>query len=796
MKRSLIRTKLENELQPRNRLLLAAGVAFFAGCRLCGLVYGGAWMWILVGLGLLLGAVLLFGGRSVTAAALVCFFGFGLIRMWPALHPRIPAPGSYEQITGYVWGEGRLRSDNRISFTLTEIALDGHKVPGRAYCTFHYDEGEPPQLFDGARVSMPGRLYLPAGKSGASRFDLREWMLSNGMRFGIAASQEMAVENTPETAPVKNWAYRLKKVFRASLDNTMGDGADLAMALLFSDKTGMQEQEKAAFERMGIAHVMSVSGLHVGIVGSLLYWLLGLVGLRKSRWGILSFFLAGYCALTGFSAASMRAAVMLLLYYGAGMLKHPEDPLGNLGIAMIVLLLVQPTHAFSAGLALSVSAVLGIYLLKPVLARYTLEKLRKPSGDPEQYRGFGSKALKNRLYRFGHRLGDGFLFSLSAQLGVLLPTAYYFHQLPVYGVFINVLLVPYVSLLVPVELAALVLSPVPLVGQLAGRGAAAMGRLLLWAVEQLNRLPMATVKIGRMDACWLAAGLVIVLAVSFAVRAKAWKRLGTVVLAASVACAGVAVFTPPATRYVQLAVGQADAALLFDRETTIAIDVGVDGDATLDYLVDAGRDIDVLYLTHLHIDHAGGVPWLLDNGVEIGQIYLPIGAEHQRLDADSLAVLERIRQEGIPLREIAAGEKHTYPTVTITSCWPIAETLRTGQDANDLLMVLRIEMGGYTILNTADLTGHYENYAAQPADVLKVAHHGSSESTRDAFLDVVNPQLALISCTSGSSYLPGPETLERLESRDIRIFRTDASGDITLYVKNGRLVAAPYKEAP
>jgi competence protein ComEC len=263
-----------------------------------------------------------------------------------------------------------------------------------------------------------------------------------------------------------------------------------------------------------------------------------------------------------------------------------------------------------------------------------------------------------------------------------------------------------------------------------------------------------------------------------------------------VAAAGVALSTPPATRYIQLAVGQADAALLFDKEATIAIDTGVDGDATLDYLTDTGRDIDVLYLPRLRNDHAGGVPYLLDNGVEIGQVYLPVMAEKQRLDQDSLAVLERIRREGIPVREIAAGEVHTYPTVTITCCWPKAETIRTGQDANDLPMVLSIEMGGYTILNTADLTGHYENYAAVPADVLKVAHHGSSESTGDAFLDVADPQLAIISCSSGSTYLAGPETLERLESRGIRTLRTDSSGDIALYIQNGQLVAAPYKEEP
>jgi competence protein ComEC len=683
-----------------------------------------------------------------------------------------------------------------MSFARTEIRLEGKRVRGRAYCTLHYEDDGPPQLFDGAKVTMPGRLYRPAGKSGSSRFDLQEWMLRNGMQFGIAADRGLTVENTPETAPVKDWAYRLKHVFRTSLAKTMGDGADLAMALLFSDKDGMKEREKAAFERLGIAHVMSVSGLHVGIVGSLLYGLLGLLGLRKSRWCILAGILAGYCALTGFSAASMRAAVMLLLAHGVTLFKRPAEPLTGLGIAVVVLLLVQPIHAFSSGLVLSVAAVLGITLLKPLLERYTLQRLPQPPADPEQYRGIGIRALKNRLRRWAYRLGKGFLFSLSAQLGVLLPTAYYFHQLPVYGVFINVLLVPYVSLLVPVELAALALSPVPVAGQAVGSVARLLGDGLLWAVELLNRLPAAAVTLGRIDACWLTVGLVTAAALSGAVRAKRWKCAGAAALAALAACAWVAASAPPATRYLQLAVGQADAALLFDRKTTIAIDVGADGEAALDYLTDAGRDIDVLYLTHLHMDHAGGVPYLLDNGIEIGQIYLPIGAEQQRLDTDSLAVLERIRREGIPLREIAAGERHSYPTTAITSCWPVAETLRTGQDANDLPMVLRIEMSGYTILHTADLTGRYENYAAFPADVLKAAHHGSSESTSDRFLDAVSPGLVLISCSSGSTYLPGPELLRRLESRNITCLRTDETGDITISVRDGQLLAMPYKEAP
>ena len=107
--------------------------------------------------------------------------------------------------------------------------------------------------------------------------------------------------------------------------------------------------------------------------------------------------------------------------------------------------------------------------------------------------------------------------------------------------------------------------------------------------------------------------------------------------------------------------------------------------------------------------------------------------------------------------------------------------------------MLRIDLGGAVILNTSDLTGHYESYAAAPCDVLKVAHHGSRDSSSGDFLAFVQPRLALISCTSSSRSLPGPETLERLAAQKSPVLRTDQSGDITLYLKNGRLQVRPYR---
>ena len=784
---------MQKTVPARNRLLLVAGFAFFAGCLLGKQVSSGLWMVWLLGIGVAVCAVLLAGRRSLTLGIAICFCALGLMRVIPALYPETPKPGAYEQITGRVAGEGRLRTDNRITFTLTDISLEGTPVSGRAYCSVYYHDEEPPTVFDGAQVSMPGRIYRPDGQSGAARFDFRSWMLQNRMQFGISVSQPITVHNSPDTAPVTDWAYRLKNTFRAALTRTMGEGADLAMALLFSDREGVEEQEYQAFSRLGIAHVMSVSGLHVGILGTAVYWLLEKLRLGKAKWFLLAAFLAVYCALTGFSAASTRAAVMLLLSAGAALVNRPSEPLDHLGAAMLVVLLIQPMQAFSAGLMLSVSAVLGIYLIKPALMGLVEHVLPRPDGKRAAYGGVSWKAIGQVVRHGAYRLVDTLAFCLSAQLGVLLPTAIYFHQVPVYGVFINALVVPVISLLVPLDLLALALSPVPWLGNALGWLAARLGDGVMWAVQLLNTLPMASVRVGRVASIWLLVALVAAVAISRAVRVKGWYRVGAVVLAAMVAFAGLWLSAPPTTRYLQLAVGQADAALLIDKDKTIAIDVGVDGSATLDYLMDAGRDIDALYLTHLHIDHAGGVPYLLESGIRIGQVYLPVNAALQRLDEDALAVLDVIQQAGIPIREIAAGEVHTYPTVTIRSLWPDAGTLRTGQDANDLPMVLAIEMDGYTILNTSDLTGHYENYAAVSCDVLKVAHHGSADSTGDAFLDTTEPRLALISCSSGSKSLPGWAMLERLQQRGIPYLRTDEAGDITISVKNGRLMAAPYK---
>ena len=230
-----------------------------------------------------------------------------------------------------------------------------------------------------------------------------------------------------------------------------------------------------------------------------------------------------------------------------------------------------------------------------------------------------------------------------------------------------------------------------------------------------------------------------------------------------------------------------------DGDTTLLIDTGVDGDAAIDYLLHENRDIDALFLTHLHIDHAGGMEALLESGIKIHQIYLPVNAREQYIDPAIDGMLSRLEARGIPIAELASGDELRYNKTGIHVLWPEAETVRIQQNANQYPLVLRIDLDGYTLLQMSDLIGAYESYAAVPADVLKAAHHGSSTSTGDAFLSFVNPAYALVSSASGSTSLPGPDTLARLENHGVHVLRTDECGDITLAVENGKLSITPYK---
>ena len=724
-------------------------------------------MWLVCLLGILIGVLQKRIGLRCGVAIALCSFSLGALYASAAFEIPLPPEGSYG-IRAVVSGEVTPRTDNRLSFVLTDVSLDGQAVSGKAYCSLHYDD-MPPALFDGARVRFTGRVYHPDGPAGEPHFDFRMWMRQRGLAFGIAAYREVVIENTPDTAPVTDAAYRVRSWIENQYERVMRGNHTLAMALLFGQRGGLADESYQAFQNLGIAHIMSVSGLHVTLLGGMLLGLLRRLHMRKGlRFVLISLLLLGYCAVTGMSAAAIRAAVTLLLWMLAGLMNRYPDHVTLLGTSMLAVLLINPLYAHSAGFVLSFCAMLGITLYSTMLER--------------------------KLYFLPRSIRALLAVTLAGQLGVLLPTAAYFQHIPLYGVLINLLIVPLVSsILIPLYALLLPASFIPLAGEALGLAASLLTDFLLWLVELLARLPYASLRVASPPAVLcLGLGLAIVI-LSNRMPGGFRQRAIAAALCAVVAFGGAYAQRPPELRYIQLAAGQADSALLLDGKHTILIDTGVDGSEAIDYLLKENRNIDALILTHLHVDHAGGVPALLDSGIKIGHVYLPAGADEQQVDAELSQLPERLESMGIPVTMLASGDELRYNKASIRVLWPGRETLRIRQNANLYPLVLSIDLDGYTLLQTSDLLGSHECYAAVPADVLKVAHHGSSTSTGDDFLSLVSPSYALISASSGSRTLPGADTLGRLDAHGVTTLRTDESGDITLTVEDGELLISPYK---
>ena len=228
-------------------------------------------------------------------------------------------------------------------------------------------------------------------------------------------------------------------------------------------------------------------------------------------------------------------------------------------------------------------------------------------------------------------------------------------------------------------------------------------------------------------------------------------------------------------QFIQLSAGQADAAILTDGSETVLIDTGDYGGDTAAYLLSTGRQADHLILTHLHADHAGGIAALLEAGIPVDVCCLPVAADVPIIDEEALALVQALAETGTEFRILHRGDVIELPSGKLTVLWPEATRVSPLHDANDVCLVLHADIAGVTMLLTSDLSGTYERYVQTPADILKVAHHGSAASTSPEFLAAVDPQAMLLSNSD-----------ERRESRmselagEIPLYSTEECGAITI----------------
>ncbi len=740
------------------RQLVALALALGAGVWL-GVQCSPPPVWLLCGLALALSLCVLLrlrGARMLPGAACAALV-IGLLLGGRAVSPALPPKGKFA-FEATVEGDALARENGSVRCYLENVTRDGELL-GRAYWTYYPSDDTAILPTDGQIVRFTGSVYHPSGQVNPFGFDFKLYLLRYGVSFGISGAEALVIDENPDPS-WKNKLFAVRRRAGERLDMLFGEEGQLARALLLGDKSDLPEDMRQWFSRSGLAHILSVSGLHVGLLMAFLLRLLK--PLRASPVVLLLLMSAvtlAYCAFLSFQAPVVRASVLLLCSLLARACFRQPDPLTTLSLAFILILLFNPLELFAPGFQLSFSAVLGIVLL----------------GDRM---GVLTRRVKSAWKR---RVATDYMTCVNASVGVLLPSCAHFGQFSVIGLFINPFACLAVAPMMIGCLAALLSSFVSVpVAQALAVPVQFLMRLFLAMARTFGDLSFAALPAQAPPWPTAVAIILTVVMLTRFVLINTRMRAVIIALAAVFALVATQCMANRDVRYTQFSAGNADAAVIEDGNTTFVIDAGENGGDLVNYLLANGRRVDTLFLTHLHIDHTGGLADLLDARVRIDRIVVPERACEQDVSPIYIALLERAREAGIPVTEVARGDSVSSERVRIDVLWPITGTVRADHDANDYSLALLCELDGVTLLNAGDLSGIYERYAARPADILKIAHHGSRNSTSEAFLAAVHPRVALLS-TSGRQYMPSPVVTERLAG--IATYRTDVSGAVIVTIR-------------
>ena len=742
-------------LLPPAALALVAGV--FLGRNIPGILFP-----VCALLLALLAAALMKGLLRLTACVLACFT-LGVCAGCLSFHPALPAENEYD-VRGVISDEVTTGSFGQYRLYLSDVELNGRPLGSGAYWTFYAND---PQdgLVPGNAVSFRASLYHPRGAVNPDGYNFRESLLQRGVTVCLYGRDGLAVSE-PGNFSFAGTVASVRHSLSASLRGALGEETgSYAAALLLGMRSLIPSEDRQSFSNLGIAHILSVSGFHVGVLIGVLAVLFRLLKLRQGiRISLYAAVLFAYAALCGMSQPVIRASLLLLLSVEGKILNRPRSGIHLLSGVLFIMTLLSPVQVTSASFQLTFCAAFGIIWFAPLTRRLCTFRRKIP-----------------------RTLFDSLVFTFGAQLGILLPELMFFQRLPLLVFLVNLPATLVFSVLILLFWLSLLLLPVPGLSSLLSGPLSAVIGLLLSGIRSLGSVPGLTLWIHVPNAVTALGVLFLFLGCCSFLRFR--RLLRAACLAAGTAAVILSLLPLPhtATEYIQFSAGNADAAVLWDRDEVYVIDAG-ENDATLSSWLRARRLVpDAVILTHLHTDHAGGLRSMIDDGIPVRLIYLPDGAETQDIHPDFLALLGELRASGTEIRTLARGDVLPLPSGTLAVLWPEKGKTRPGQDANNYSLVSRLTLKGTVMLQTGDLTGTYERYCAVTADLLKAAHHGSSASTTEMFLAAVSPDAILLSCRKDVR-------LQAFRERtgDIPVYGTPESGALTVLFEEGSFTVIPF----
>lgn len=641
----------------------------------------------------------------------------------------------------------------------------------RIYC---YASEEYPEVYIGSQIWIQGIFQMYESGENPGQFDSRLYYHMQGIG-GSLQEARLVWSDGGKNIPAQ-LLQECKQYFLEKIDIFFSEKyGGVIKTILLGDKSDLDRDMKNLFQEGGILHILTISGLHISMLGMNCYRILRKIGMsqRVSAVSGMSIVLI-YGAMIGTQAATFRAICMFSMQMTAILLGRTYDRLTGLSVAAVLLLLEQPMYVFYSGFLLSFGAVLGITILTPMVQQMCRDKGMIPEW-------------------LGKTFGGG--------LGVFLATfpiqLYAYYEYPVYSMLINAMVLPFLPFIVGLGAVTLALPEtaailaVPLVA-----GAEGLLEVYQWICRKSQSLPYHCLVLGAPKR-WqiLVYYSCLALIIWGFRRVFSPSNYGKILFSAALCVAfGVLLWRPvEGVRCSFLSVGQGDCAVVQYGKEAFVIDCGSTGKSNvgtqilLPFLKNYGiSKVSGVFVSHADADHMNGiVQWLANyehSHVAIGMLILP-ELEEAVLKEEFAELLELALQEAIPVVTIGAGDTLDLGELDIEVLYPDKGFSDT-KDANEYSQVLLWSYNGQSILFTGDIAAEQEAFLSKQLTeenivLLKAAHHGSKYSSSEDFLEICSPEHVVISYGVGNSYgHPHKDTVTRIEHAGAQLWYTGRQGAI------------------
>jgi competence protein ComEC len=650
----------------------------------------------------------------------------------------------------------------------------------------------------GDRIRFETRVKRPRRYKNPGSFDYRNYLERKGILLTGFIERPEEVEVLSKGEEASGAIDRLRRKIVEGIDETVEEpAAGFLAALTVGDRSGMTDDLWNDFRNTGTAHLVAISGQHIGMVAGAFY-LFFLWILKRSERLLLSFSvrrLAGllalapvvfYTVLAGSPPSAVRAAILAGLVVLAPFVGREIDFWSALAAAAIGISLFDPSAPFSASFQLSFLAVAGILLFRP--RRDASQGAVSSRGGPASGWNFAPTIIQKYLM-------TPFWMTLGATLATAPLIAYLFHIISFSGLLTNLWAIPSTGFLLIASGASLFLTF--LIPPLGAWLLSLCGHLADWFLRgiDLSSRFSWTASFYPTEFELVSAFLLVALLAWIRLRPGQWRIAAAgSLLVAGFWCLTSLNFLERDLEVTFLDVGQGDAALVLTPERkTLLVDGGgflipgkppsfdIGSEVLVPYLKRRGiRRIDAILLSHPHPDHYGGLQAVVEN-FPIGEFWWNGGTFP---DETFDHLLQTVAGKEIPARILREGDRFEWEGLSLEVLYPPG--INPKRSINDNSLVVRLSFGEARFLFPGDIEKEGERALEDlriEAEVVKIPHHASRTSSSVPFIDGVRPRYAIASLGEDNFFgFPHPGVLEKYERRGVKVCRTDRDGAVTIVV--------------